>query len=49
MAGISLEQWNAEPVDVRAETVRALFRVVVLPVGRKGPGFDPAGVKMTRK
>lgn len=49
MAGITREQWDAEPVDVRAETVRALFRVIVLPVGRRGPGFDPAGVKMERR
>lgn len=49
MAGVTLEQWEAEPIDVRAETVRALFRVTVLPVGRKGPGFDPAGVRVERR
>lgn len=49
MAGISREQWDAEPVDVRAETVRALFRVTVLPVSRRGPGFDPASVRVERR
>ncbi len=49
MAGVTREQWDAEPVDVRAETVRALFRVVVLPTGRTGPGFDPAGVQVERR
>ena len=49
MAGVTREQWDAEPVDVRAETVRALFRVVVLPTGRTGPGFDPAGVRVERR
>lgn len=49
MAGVTREQWDAEPVDVRAETVRSLFRIVVLPTGRTGPGFDPAGVKVERR
>lgn len=48
MAGVSLEQWEAEPIDVRAETVRALFKVTVLPVGRRGPGFDPTSVQVER-
>lgn len=45
MAGITPEQWDATPIDVQAETVRALYRVVILPVGR-GPGFDPKSVDM---
>lgn len=49
MAGVSLEQWEAEPIDVRAETVRALFRVVVLPATRRGPGFDPGGIRVERR
>lgn len=49
MAGVTREQWDAEPIDVRAETVRALFDVVVLPAGRRGPGFDPASVRVTRR
>lgn len=49
MAGITRAQWDAEPIDVRAETVRALFRVVVLPAGRRGPGFDPASVRVERR
>ena len=49
MAGLTREQWDAEPIDVRAETVRALFRVVVLPIGRRGPGFDPDSVRVERR
>jgi DNA invertase Pin-like site-specific DNA recombinase len=49
MAGITREQWDAEPIDVRAETVRALYRVTVLPATRRGPGFDPAGVRVERR
>jgi len=48
LAGVTLEQWDAEPVDVRAETARSLFRVVVLPATRRGPGFDPASVRVER-
>jgi hypothetical protein len=48
MAGISREQWEATPVDVRAATVAALFRVVVLPATWRGPGFDPASVDLQR-
>ncbi|NAS22433.1 recombinase family protein [Herbidospora sp. NEAU-GS84] len=46
MAGITLEQWEATPIEVRAATVRALFRIVVLPATWRGPGFDPASVDM---
>lgn len=49
MAGVTLEQWEAEPIDVRAETIRALFTVTVLPSGRRGPGFDPASVRVERR
>lgn len=44
MAGITPQGWEATPLDLRAETVKALFRVVVLPARRRGPGFDPASV-----
>lgn len=49
MAGMTREQWDAEPIDVRAETVRALFRVLVLPVKRRQPGFDPDSVSVVRR
>ena len=49
MAGISRQQWDAEPLDVRAATVRALFKITVLPVTKRGPGFDPAGVRVERR
>jgi DNA invertase Pin-like site-specific DNA recombinase len=49
MAGITREQWDAEPIDVRAETVRTLFKVTVLPVLKRGPGFDQTRVKVERR
>lgn len=48
MAGVTREQWRAEPIDVRAEVVRSLYRIVILPTTRRGPGFDPEGVRVTR-
>lgn len=48
MAGVTLQQWGTEPLDVRSWTVKTLFHVVVLPT-RRGPGFDPASVDMRRK
>jgi len=49
MAGMSREKFEAEPIDVRAEAVRALFRVAVLPATSTRAGFDPASVRMTRR
>jgi len=49
MAGITREQWDAEPIDVRAETVRTLFTVTVLPATKRGPGFDPDSVRVVRR
>lgn len=46
MAGITKEQWDATPIDVQAETVRALYQVEVLPATWRGPGFDPASVRL---
>lgn len=46
MAGITAEQWDATPLDLRAATVKALFRVVVLPATWRGPGFDPDSVRL---
>jgi hypothetical protein len=46
MAGISQEAWEATPVDVRSATVAAVFRVTVLPATWRGPGFDPASVRL---
>lgn len=48
MAGVTREQWDAEPIDVRAATVHTLFTVSVLPVRRRGPGFDPQSVRVER-
>jgi site-specific DNA recombinase len=48
MAGITREAWEATPLDVRALTVRALYRVVVLSATWRGPGFDTASVRLER-
>lgn len=48
MAGISAQEWAELPVDVRSDTVRALFRVVVLPSVQRGPGFDVNAVRLER-
>lgn len=47
MAGITREQWEAEPLDVRRTTIKELLRVEVLPTVRKGRGFDPGCVRVT--
>jgi DNA invertase Pin-like site-specific DNA recombinase len=49
VAGFTLEQWEGEPIDVRSEIVRSLFRVVILPSAHRGPGFDPASVRVARR
>lgn len=46
MAGVTREQWDATPLDVRSATVAALYRVLILPTTLRGPGFDPASVKL---
>lgn len=48
-AGIDRAGWDALPLDVRAEIVHALVHVVVMPTSRRGPGFDPAAVSVTRR
>ncbi|MEW2635282.1 recombinase family protein [Streptomyces sp. NPDC048389] len=49
MVGYTWEQWKAEPVTVRSEVVRDLFRVAILPTDRRGPGFDPETVRLERR
>lgn len=49
MVGVDAEAWEAEPIDIRSATVEALFRVIVYPTMLRGPGFDPAAVKLRRK
>ncbi len=48
MAGISKEEWDDMPVDIQSDTVRALFRVVVLPTSKRGPGFDVDAIRLDR-
>ena len=49
MVGVTKEAWEAEPIDIQAATVQALFRVVILPASWRGPGFVPGDVRMLRK
>lgn len=49
MVGMTLQQWDAEPLDIRTWTVKTLFRVVILPATWRGRGFDPASVGIHRK
>ncbi|MEU6295268.1 recombinase family protein [Streptomyces erythrochromogenes] len=49
LVGITPDQWDAEPVEVRSATVKSLFRVVILPTTHRGPGFDPSSVALTRR
>jgi DNA invertase Pin-like site-specific DNA recombinase len=49
LAGIGREEWAALPIDVRATVVRDLFRVVILPTSRRGPGFDTSSVRLERR
>jgi site-specific DNA recombinase len=46
VAGISRQQWDDLPIDVRSSVVRALYRVTVLPTTQRGPGFDPSAVRL---
>ncbi|MFI1767447.1 recombinase family protein [Streptomyces sp. NPDC020800] len=49
LAGISLDAWHQEPIAVRAEVVRMLYRVIVYRTQQRGPGFDPSTIKLVRK
>lgn len=49
MAGMTLPQWGAEPLDIRSWTIKTLFRVVVLPATWRGRGFDPACIDLRRR
>jgi site-specific DNA recombinase len=44
--GISLDGWKALGLHRQRAAVQALMRVTVWPSGRRGPGFDPATVKL---
>lgn len=48
VAGVDRATWDRLPLDRRRAVARALFRIVVLPTGRRGPGFDPATVRLQR-
>lgn len=45
-AGMTRGQFDAEPLSVRRALVAACFAVVVLRAARRGPGFDPATVRL---
>ncbi|MFE3858453.1 recombinase family protein [Streptomyces griseorubiginosus] len=49
VAGLSREDWSAQPIDVRTTVIRDLYRVVILPTALRGPGFDTSGVRLDRR
>ncbi|MFJ8140674.1 recombinase family protein [Streptomyces sp. NPDC096013] len=49
LAGIGREEWEAQPIDVRATVVRDLFRIVILPTSRRGPGLDTSSIRLERR
>jgi site-specific DNA recombinase len=48
-SGITSDSFAALPLSVRRSLVRATFDVVVLPASKRGPGFNPADVRMTAR
>jgi site-specific DNA recombinase len=44
--GLTFAQWDALPLPRRRAAVQALVKVTILPSGRRGPGFDPATVRV---
>jgi DNA invertase Pin-like site-specific DNA recombinase len=49
MAGWTMEEWAADPLDMRAWAVKTLFQVTILPATWRGRGFDPASIGMRRR
>lgn len=45
-AGLSLEDWKKLPLPTQRTIVRATYRITILPMGRRGPGFDPESVRL---
>jgi len=48
-AGFTKEQWDDTAIDVKSVVVKALFRVIVKPTMKRGPGFDESAVRMERR
>lgn len=46
--GITREQWDQLPLDVRRSAVRALYRVSVHRTQQRGPGFDTEAIGLER-
>lgn len=46
--GISRDQWDQLPLDVRRSAVRALYRVSVHRTNQRGPGFDTEAIGLER-
>lgn len=45
-AGLTMGQWKVLPLERRRALVAATYRVTIVPTGRRGPGFDPDGVRL---
>lgn len=49
LAGMTLEEWSAEPIDLRSWAVGKVFEVTILPATWRGRGWDPACIGLRRK
>lgn len=47
--GLGVDGWHRLPLSRRRAAISVAMRVVVLPSGRRGPGFDPASVELTQR
>lgn len=45
-AGLTDEKWDDLPLETQRTLVRSCVEVTVLPVGRRGPGFDASKVRV---
>lgn len=48
-AGITREEFEGEPLEVRRALVRAAVLVTVLPASKRGPGFRPQDLRVTER
>ncbi len=48
-AGITREEFEGEPLEVRRALVRAAVSVTVLPASKRGPGFRPQDLRIVER
>lgn len=49
LAGVSADDWDEVPIDTRATVIKRIFRIVLLPTPKRGPGFDTDSVVVERR